>query len=37
MTESTSKTGETPKSGGPTPVVRSVVLNTKFDVEKFDG
>jgi hypothetical protein len=37
MTESTSKTSETPKSGGPTPVVRSVVSNTKFDVEKFDG
>jgi hypothetical protein len=37
MTESTSKTGETPKSGGPTPVVRSVVSNIKFDVEKFDG
>jgi hypothetical protein len=26
-----------PKSGGPTPVVRSVVSNAKFDVEKFDG
>jgi hypothetical protein len=29
--------GENPKSGGPTPVVRSVVSNAKFDVEKFDG
>ena len=37
MTKSTSKTGENPKSGGPTPVVRSVVSNAKFDVEKFDG
>jgi hypothetical protein len=27
----------TPKSGGPTPVVRLVVSNAKFDVEKFDG
>jgi hypothetical protein len=32
-----SKSGENPKSGGPIPVVRSVVSNAKFDVEKFDG
>jgi hypothetical protein len=37
MMESTSKSGENPKSGGPTPVVRLVVSNAKFDVEKFDG
>jgi hypothetical protein len=37
MMESTSKSSENPKSGGPTPVVRLVVSNAKFDVEKFDG
>jgi hypothetical protein len=37
MMESTSKSGENPKSSGYAPVVRSVVSNAKFDVEKFDG
>jgi hypothetical protein len=37
MADSTMKTGENPKSGGPTPAVRSVASNAKFDVEKCDG
>ena len=37
MIESTLKTSENPKFGGLTPVVRSVVSNAEFDVEKFDG